>query len=672
MEIRQYLLLFRKWAWLLALGGVLGGGVAYIYSMRQPLVFQTTSKMMVQSPIDTQSSYYYSYYDDIQRVKNYTQLITTEPILTALSERLGFKVSKGISVKQVQDAQIIEITVSNSDPRRAALIANGLVEEFITYYTNLQIQRFSESEQSLQAQIKQVEGQIKALQSEMTSLTQKTLETQIAETQKSITELEEQIKPIEEEIELINAALAPYTATATPSPTRAAAAGTRATETATLTPEPTATYTTEQVDYIKEKSDLLRQRQNELSTLQAQLELYRQVYVNLTVYGQTGENTSNASSQSQAQATLALYQQIYSNLLNNYENVRLSRLRSTPSIIQIEVAQVPRSQIQPRPVRNAGLGVVVGVLILGLAVFLIEYLDDTIKTPEEINTTLGLPVIGMIGEMEKEPKGEKRNGVYVDENPRSPIAEAFRTLRTNLEFAGVDKPIKALLVSSAEPSEGKTTIAVNLAASLAQGEKKVILVDADMRRPSIHRMLNVPNRSGLTDVFRHPEELQASIYEWDVMPLKIIPSGALPPNPAELLGSESMDRILSELKDVSDMVIIDGPPFIVADPVVLSSKVDGVLIVIEPGGTHIEAAKAMVEQLKRAEARVIGVVLNPIRRNQASYYTGRYRYYSKYYSTKEYGYYSHGNGSKFPKNGKNGAKRIGQLPEVNVFRSKSK
>jgi capsular exopolysaccharide synthesis family protein len=275
---------------------------------------------------------------------------------------------------------------------------------------------------------------------------------------------------------------------------------------------------------------------------------------------------------------------------------------------------------------------------MGAVAFLIEYLDDTIKTPEEISRAFGLPVIGFIADTTS--NGDEPGGVAVAEAPRSPLAEAFRALRTNLEFADVDKKLQTLLITSPIPTDGKTTVAANLAVSLVQGGKKVVLLDADLRRPRIHRAFNISNKIGLSDIFRWSEATAAHVMKtWEKMEnLVIIPSGKLPPNPTELLGSTRMDDILAEAKELGDIVIIDSPPFVVSDATVLAAKVDGVLLVLQPGRTSLGAAQAMVEQLERANANIVGVVLNRIQRRQGLYYGGYRSYYAPYYSDKYYVY----------------------------------
>jgi len=274
-------------------------------------------------------------------------------------------------------------------------------------------------------------------------------------------------------------------------------------------------------------------------------------------------------------------------------------------------------------------------------VFLFEYLDNTLKNPEDVERMLGVPVLGFVAEIKS--KGKSAEEVYVTRQPRSPVSEAFRALRTNLEFASVERPIRTLLVTSPGPSEGKTTVAANLAAIFSQADKRVALLDADLRRPHVHRFLGLSNREGLSNLFRNQAGVRTVARGKSTLPhLTVITSGNLPPNPAELLGSEKMTHILDDLQMVNDMVVIDTPPSLVADAQILAAKVDAVLLVIQPGATQAEAARSSLETLRRAGARVVGVVLNRIPRNR-SYYYGGYKYYSPYSASK--GYYS-GNGSE--------------------------
>jgi len=191
------------------------------------------------------------------------------------------------------------------------------------------------------------------------------------------------------------------------------------------------------------------------------------------------------------------------------------------------------------------------------------------------------------------------------------------------------------MVTSAGPSEGKTTIAANLAGIIAQGGQRVVLMDADLRRPAVHTFFRIPNRLGLTNIFRDNLDVNNVVrYSKDVKGFGLITSGVLPPNPAELLASEKMDSILASLKEIADVVVIDCPPSLVADVQVLSARVDCVLLVIQPGSTNRDAAVATMEQFRRAGARVVGAVLNRIPRHR-SYAYGGYSYQSSYYYASE-------------------------------------
>jgi len=197
-------------------------------------------------------------------------------------------------------------------------------------------------------------------------------------------------------------------------------------------------------------------------------------------------------------------------------------------------------------------------------------------------------------------------------DPRSPAAEAYRTLRTNLTFAALDKPIETLVVTSAAPDEGKSTVLANLAVTMAQGERRVILLDADLRRPGLHEIFGSANERGLTTMIVEETALDdPPLIDVGVGNLWLVPSGPLPPNPADILGSRRMEEAIAALKARADVVLIDAPPVVaVTDAVVLGTKVDGVLLVVCAGRTRREHAQRARELLERVHVRIVGAVLN--------------------------------------------------------------
>jgi len=197
-------------------------------------------------------------------------------------------------------------------------------------------------------------------------------------------------------------------------------------------------------------------------------------------------------------------------------------------------------------------------------------------------------------------------------DPRSPAAEAYRTLRTNLTFAALDKPIETLVVTSAAPDEGKSTVLANLAVTMAQGERRVILLDADLRRPGLHEIFGSANERGLTTMIVEETALDdPPLIDVGVGNLWLVPSGPLPPNPADILGSRRMEEAIAALKARADVVLIDAPPVVaVTDAVVLGTKVDGVLLVVCAGRTRREHAQRARELLERVHVRIVGAVLS--------------------------------------------------------------
>lgn len=209
---------------------------------------------------------------------------------------------------------------------------------------------------------------------------------------------------------------------------------------------------------------------------------------------------------------------------------------------------------------------------------------------------------------------EKLKEMITISEPRSPISEAYRTLRTNLDFAGLAKTLKTLVVTSAGVNEGKSTTLANLAVVTAQAGRKVILVDADLRRPRLHQIFGLSNEQGLTTIMMDDSALAAPpLQETGVEGLWLLPSGPLPPNPAELMASRRMEEVIAALVERADQVFFDTPPVVaVTDAAVLATKVDGVLLVISAGKTRREYARTAVQRLQQINARLVGAVLTNV------------------------------------------------------------
>jgi len=227
------------------------------------------------------------------------------------------------------------------------------------------------------------------------------------------------------------------------------------------------------------------------------------------------------------------------------------------------------------------------------------------------------------------PKIKQRN-VIVHNNPKSPVSEAYRSLRTNIQFSSVDSDLKTIMVTSASPGEGKSTTTSNLATTYAQAENRVLLIDADLRKPTAHHTFHCSNRFGLTNVLTKQSSVNEAIVETFVPNLYLMPSGIIPPNPAELLSSNRMKTLLEELKTQFDIIIVDTPPVLaVTDSQILATISDGVVLVVDSGKVKIAQAQKAKEKLEHVNAKILGVVINNVKRGQQD------DYYYYYYGTAE-------------------------------------
>lgn len=306
----------------------------------------------------------------------------------------------------------------------------------------------------------------------------------------------------------------------------------------------------------------------------------------------------------------------------------VKEMTDTKNIKVMDKAQVPHTQTNSISKSNIFIAGVLGFLISISVVFLSEYLDNTIKTPKDIKKYLNLPVMGIIQEVDK--------NLIVYDNPNSFGAENYRTLMTNLRTIQNNKEIRSILITSSKPNEGKSLVAVNLAIAMAKTGQTVLLIDGDLRKPDIHTFLELSNDLGLYNILsenlNYKDVLKKSRLEEN---LHILTSGKITSNPAELLANKRMSGFLEEVSNIYDFVIINSPSLgALSDATILSTIVDGIMLVCAAGETNVEEVKKGKELLKEVAPNILGVVLNKVdleKDNYYKYYYNSYRHYNGAY-----------------------------------------
>lgn len=497
---REYASLLWHWAWLLSLIAVLAGLVTYFLSIQMMPVYQATTMVMVNSGSSTASDTYSSVNLSQELTTTYSKIMTASPVLTEVSKRLGYNVPADlISVQPIQNTQLMMVTVKDTNPTRAALIANTLVSVFADQIAADQASRYADSKKSLEDEMAKLDAQIQS-------------------TTKSISDL--------------------------------------------------------------------------------------------------GNDSNNQVERAQLGTILSQYQNSRAYLMQSYQQIRLAEAQSTSTIVQKDPAIPPQSPVQPRPLQDAILAAVVGVFLAAGIVFLIEFLDDSIRDPQEVTRKWGIPVLGIVASYDT-----SGSALITQKQPRSPVSEAFRSLRTNLQFASIDRPLRTILVTSPSPGDGKTTVAANLGIVIAQSGRSVALVDSDLRRPTVHKIFQLSNRMGLTDQFIRMQELTDGLVKpTEIKDLSVVTTGSLPPNPSELLSSEKMSDILRQLSNQFNTIIVDTPPaLVVTDAIVLAPRVDGVIVVVKPTVTKRAELRRVIEQLQHVKANLLGVVINDVKIGHSGY-----------------------------------------------------
>lgn len=357
--------------------------------------------------------------------------------------------------------------------------------------------------------------------------------------------------------------------------------------------------------------DNLRRTQQEIETTQAQVD---------ALVATANRTATQEQDLELLQARLISLRQTYATLLGFSSG-------AAPNVLSvIEPAVTPSGPASPRPLLYTALAAVLGLLLMVAVAFGRDALDDTLRTPEDVEASLGLPTLAQIDRLRTGREARPTALLLSADAPHTAFSEAYRTLRTNIDFASVDAPLGSLLVTSTAPGEGKTVVSANLATMFAQAGRRVLLIDADLRKPGIHRLFGISNGRGLTSLLRSDDQpIEGIVRSTGEANLRVLCTGPLPPNPAELLGSQRMQRVLDRLRPEADLIVLDSPPLGgVADAAILASRVDGVLLVVHAATVRRGAIRHVLDDLAKAGARILGVALNQVPSEDARGYIGYY------------------------------------------------
>ncbi len=332
-------------------------------------------------------------------------------------------------------------------------------------------------------------------------------------------------------------------------------------------------------------------------------------------------------------------EQIYTMLLTKLEEAKINEARTTAPVRIVDSAIIPVSPIKPRKKLNMIMGLFLGVLIGLGGAFLVEYLDNTIKSPDLIEDYFKLPFLGIIpyfnGSADRMKYASVKYKLITHYDPESPIAEAYRVIRTNLQFASIDKPIKSILVTGVQPEDGKTTTVCNLAITYANMGLKTVVVDTDLRKPQVHKMFNLDNINGISNYLIEKKKVTDIIHKTEITNLSIVPAGRISGNFGEILNSEKMKNFIKLMNEKFDIILYDSPPVLsVADPLILGSLMDGIILVVRYGVTDKDAIMHVKKIIAQHSTKLIGVLLNA---NRNVHSRGYKYYYYDYYSTKNKG-----------------------------------
>jgi capsular exopolysaccharide synthesis family protein len=704
IELRWILVVTRRWWWLIIGLALLAASIAYLVTKVRPPVYESSAMLLVNPSKSSTTSQYNELMAGAQLALTYSQLLKDRPVLETVISDLGLKRSVGelssqITAEPVRNLQLIKLTVSDSDPEQAALIANTLAKAFAKRVEELSAKRYAgeiqnakDRMQVLQAQMKDFQAQIDTLRSQKI-----TKDVILADRQTSLTTLQSDYQSLKNSYQNLQLSISEAAGKAyIVEPVQAQRGIPKGSNSATVvvsvgqaqslgensrSGDPVAeiygqlmkktsllqgvinklglSETTDQLSsrisfevipgtqlvrftfqdddefraqlilqslvdsfIVQVKTLLTEPYSDQLDGIQKQLKIVEgTISSNQNEIGQlTSEIAQMVADLDGLETDLAAVRSDYRESVQNYEQIRTTAVQESDAVIVTEPAEAPKLPSQNR-IFFVGIAAFLGLVLgTGLAFFLM-HVDSKIRTGQDVRSSTNLPILSSIGRITG-----KEKGLVMNSAPDSGVAEDFRQLSNIIRLISENASVKTLMVTSPVPTEGKSLIISNLAIGLTGMGLRIVLVDADLRRPRLHSLFELNQDDGLSNSL-DKGNTNGSLQATGIGELRVLTSGIIPTNPAELLSSSHLANLLEELKNNTDLILLDCPPVLLAsDASILASKVDGVLLVLRAGSSESKSAKEALEALEQVKAKLVGIVLNSVPNQKRGYYY-RYRYH---------------------------------------------
>lgn len=580
----------------------------------------------------------------------------SETDVLALAEEIAFKISEEIDVRSAKDSRVVTLNFLSSNPVLAANIVNSVASAYIDKTFDMKMESSSYTLKWMTAKAEEVQNRLEeseqALQQYMQANDIITMENKVTITPQQLAEINKQTMAAQAELKELK--LIYNRIQQLPDDLKGAEAiHVIARDTAVQSLRNQLLEAEKRnMDLSKTygpKHPIMRQAVSDLEVLKQQrrMEIERVIQSVRNEYELIQENEREYAmllDETKMDATrlnekMIQYnilkrevdsnQQLYDNLLSKIKEQNVAEQAQSVKVWVVEEAKIPEDPAKPNKKRNLLLGTVLALGCgIGLAFFL-EYMDNTFKYPEDMEERFGLPVLGTVAKLSDDTKEsvEKQVMLY----PSSEFSENFKSIRTAVLLSSVDAPPRRLMVTSMLPEEGKTTSTINLAISLAQAEMRVLLIDADLRKPRIHRVFNMSNEKGFSNFLAQATEklhINKNVYT----NLDVVTSGPIPPNPSELLLSTRANKLIQVLSDFYEMILLDSPPVLpVSDGQSISKLIDGVILIARAGKTTYDVFEKGLRTLGQVDARILGTILNAIDMKKSGYYY----YYGSHYREDE-------------------------------------